>query len=259
MDSSESYSPSAPRPAGRTVTMKTFLSLIVVFVITQLLGTVLFGLYLHMKLDKMGEEISLREDFVFLKKLQKCRKPQDADASLLDCTKILNIFRELQAQTSPIKEEVSRALTGDKKPSATIHLAGLRGSRKVLQWKEAVYAPSMDDEFSYQDGKLTINKGGRYYIYSQVAFCAKQEQHLPKQMPPFSVYMYLNLPSESDRLLLKGVGTHGNSDDLCDLQSIYLGRVVELQKGHVIFVNVTDSSRVNYDHGNTYFGMFELS
>ncbi|XP_061454086.1 CD40 ligand [Rhineura floridana] len=255
MDSGEPYSSTAPRPAGSTVTMKAFLGLITAFVIAQLIGTALLGLYLYMKVDKLGDEITLQDDFVFLRRLQKCRKPQDADATLLDCAKILGSFQDLlQVQTNKVPlESLPAKQTGDKRQAASIHLAGLKDSKRVLQWNKAVYAP-MDDVFSYQDGKLKVAKGGRYYIYSQVAFCAKPELHVP-----FSLYVYLHLPSESDRLLLKGVGTHGPSDDLCGLQSIHLGRAAELQEGHVIFVNVTDSSRVNYDHGNTYFGMFELS
>lgn len=123
----------------------------------------------------------------------------------------------------------------------------------VLQWSEALYAPS-DNTFSYRDGKLKVTRGGRYYIYAQVTFCMESVLHVP-----FSVYMYLHLPSEKDQLLLKGVRTPGQSDNLCSLQSVHLGRVVELQQGHTVFINVTDSSRVNYDHGNTYFGMFEVS
>ncbi|XP_066496248.1 CD40 ligand [Tiliqua scincoides] len=252
MDSNEAYSPSASRPAGITSTMKTFLSLILVFLIAQVIGVVLFGLYLHMKLDKVGDELNLQEDVTFLRRLQKCQKPENRDASLLDCTKVLSHFQDLVRFQVPQESSMAKQ-TGDKRPSASIHLAGAKDNRKILQWRKSVYAPS-DDTFSYQDGKVTVSKGGRYYIYSQVAFCTKRAPHAP-----FSLYVYLNLPSELDQLLLKGVGTHGDSDDLCGLQSIHLGRAVELQKGHVVFVNVTDSSRVNYDHGNTYFGMFELS
>ncbi|KAJ6650780.1 hypothetical protein lerEdw1_004000 [Lerista edwardsae] len=251
MESNEAYPPSAPRPAG-TGTMKTFLSLILVFLIAQVIGTVLFGLYLHMKLDKVGDELSLQEDITFLRRLQKCQNPEDQDTTLLDCAKILSRFQNLVRPQVPQESALAKQ-TGDKRPSATIHLAGLKDKRKILQWRKSVYAPA-DETFSYQEGKITVAKGGRYYIYSQVAFCTKQAPHAP-----FNVYIYLNLPAESDQLLLKGVGTHGESDDLCGLQSIHLGRAVELQEGHVVFVSVTDSSRVNYDNGNTYFGMFELS
>lgn len=123
----------------------------------------------------------------------------------------------------------------------------------VLHWKNTTYAPK-DDAFSNRDGKITISKDGRYYIYAQVTFCSK-----PELRAPFNVLVYLNLPSETDQLLLKGVGTYSTSVDLCGLQSIHVGRAVELQSGHTIFVNVTDISRVDYTHGNTYFGLIQLS
>nr|XP_056714981.1 CD40 ligand [Euleptes europaea] len=256
MDLNEPYSPTTPRPAGTTVTMKTFLYLTITFVIAQLVGVVLYGLYLHMKLDKVEDEMNLREDFLFLRRLQKCLKPQDAGATLLDCSAILNTFQELQGRSSDVPQKSPIVMQKGEKPTASIHLAGFKDSSQpvsVLQWTEAVYAPS-DDAFSYQGGKLKVTRGGRYYIYAQVTFCVKSLLHAP-----FSVYMYLHLPSETDQLLLKGVRTPGRSDNICSLQSVHLGRVIELQQGHTVFINVTDSSKVNYDHGNTYFGMFELS
>ncbi|XP_013925505.1 PREDICTED: CD40 ligand-like [Thamnophis sirtalis] len=143
--------------------------------------------------------------------------------------------------------------TGIPKRGASIHLAGVSSQAKVLHWKNTIYAPK-DDAFSNQDGKITVSKDGRYYIYAQVTFCSKPELHAP-----FNVRVYLNLPSETDQLLLKGVGTYSTSEDLCGLQSIHVGRVVELRSGHTIFVNVTDLSRVDYAHGHTYLGLIQLS
>uniref|UniRef100_A0A8D2LG39 CD40 ligand n=1 Tax=Varanus komodoensis TaxID=61221 RepID=A0A8D2LG39_VARKO len=246
-------------PARVPVTMKAFLSLISLFVVVQLIGTALFGLYLHMKLDKVGDELNLQEDVVFLRRLQKCRKSQDPDTTLLDCTKILKTFNDLQDVSKPFamrggceNAELGQLLL----LCSTVDKNVLKHSLffpPVLQWQKAIYAP-MDDTFSYQDGNLKVTKSGRYFIYSQVAFCSNMLPHVP-----FSVYVYLNLPFQVDQLLLKGVGTHGTSGDLCGLQSIHLGRTAELQQGHTIFVNVTDSSRVNYNHENTYFGVFQLS
>ncbi|KAL7979558.1 hypothetical protein Chor_004716 [Crotalus horridus] len=199
--------------------MKTFLSVICVFVIAQLVGTVLYILHLHIKLDKMGNELTLHEDYVFLKRVQNCRKPQGDDVSFLDCVKISETFRELMD----------------------------------FPQKSTIYAPK-DEAFSNSDGKITIRKEGRYYIYAQVTFCSK-----PDLRAPFNVLVYLNLPLETDQLLLKGVGTYSSSVDMCGLQSIYVGRAVELQSGCTVFVNVTDISRVNYAHGNTYFGLIQLS
>lgn len=125
--------------------------------------------------------------------------------------------------------------------------------RTVLHWKSTIYAPK-DEAFSNWDGKITTSKEGRYYIYAQVTFCSK-----PDLRAPFNVFVYLTLPLETDQLLLKGVGTYSSSVDMCGLQSIHVGRAVELQSGHTVFVNVTDISRVDYAHGNTYFGLIQLS
>ncbi|XP_048369773.1 CD40 ligand [Sphaerodactylus townsendi] len=258
MDLNEPYSPTTPRPPGTTVTMKTVLYLFTTFVIAQLVGAVLYGLYLHRKMDKVEGEMNLREDLLFLRRLQKCLKPQEADTTLLDCSAILNMFQDLQNRTSKVPQEnyIGRLAGKEEKPTASIHLAGFKDSSQpvsVLQWTEALYAPS-DDTISHQGGKLKVTRGGRYYVYAQVTFCEKPRSHAP-----FNVYIYLHLPSERDQLLLKGMRTSGHSDVIGSLQSVHLGRVVELQEGHTIFINVTDSSKVNYDHGNTYFGMFELS
>ncbi|XP_039210681.1 CD40 ligand [Crotalus tigris] len=252
----EPYSPSNLPPAEPVsrVTMKTFLSVICVFVIAQLVGTVLYILHLHIKLDKMGNELTLHEDYVFLKQVQNCRKPQGDDVSFLDCVKISETFRELMDFPQKVPEQIVPAMqTGNPKRGASIHLAGVSTQNKVLHWKSTIYAPK-DEAFSNSDGKITISKEGRYYIYAQVTFCSK-----PDLRAPFNVLVYLNLLLETDQLLLKGVGTYSNSVDMCGLQSIYVGRAVELQSGCTVFVNVTDISRVNYAHGNTYFGLIQLS
>uniref|UniRef100_A0A674KFI5 CD40 ligand n=1 Tax=Terrapene triunguis TaxID=2587831 RepID=A0A674KFI5_9SAUR len=221
----EPYSPTTPRPISTSSpnTMKIFMCFLIVFIIAQTIGTVLFCLYLHMKLDKLEQELSLQEDYLFLRRIQKCRKPEGAGSSLLDCKEIINRFQDL-----------------DVFPST------------VLQWQKTGYAP-MSNLISYKGGKLKVEKEGLYYIYSQVSFCTKTAPGAP-----FTVFIYLNLPSESDRLLLKGQDTHSSSSVYCALQSTHLGGVFELRKGDVVFVNVTDSTQVNYDHGNTYFGMFKL-
>ncbi|KAG8144647.1 hypothetical protein E2320_013121 [Naja naja] len=204
-------SPSEMPPAEPVsrATMKTFLGVITIFVIAQLVGTILYILHLHLKLDKMSNELTLHEDYVFLKRVQSCWKPQGEDISFLDCAKISESFREL-----------------------------------------------MDFSSSQKDGKITISKGGRYYIYAQVTFCSKPELHTPLT---FKVQVYLDLPLETHQLLMKSVGTYNTAVDLCDLQSIHLSRAVELQSGHTIFVNVTDISRVDFNYGYTYFGLIQLS
>lgn len=122
----------------------------------------------------------------------------------------------------------------------------------VLKWMTTSYAPT-SSLISYHEGKLKVEKAGLYYIYSQVSFCTKAAASAP-----FTLYIYLYLPMEEDRLLMKGLDTHSTSTALCELQSIREGGVFELRQGDMVFVNVTDSTAVNVNPGNTYFGMFKL-
>ncbi|NXE51268.1 CD40L protein, partial [Casuarius casuarius] len=278
----EPYSPAAPRPMSSPSpsTMKMFMCFLMVFIVAQTIGTVLFCLYLHMKMDKMEESLSLNEDYVFLRKVQKCQTAEGQKSTLLDCDKILRSFQDLQHKVNgyypswiwPISTEAGgRAAVlpeGAEKARVTLafpvaaerrqpiaaHLAGVRSSRavSVLEWTTTGYAP-MNSLISYRDGKLKVERAGLYYIYSQVSFCTKATASAP-----FTLYVYLYLPTEADRLLLKGLDTHSTSRAICDLQSIREGGVFELREGDMVFVNVTDSTLVNYSPGSTYFGIFKL-
>ncbi|NXK55177.1 CD40L protein, partial [Chauna torquata] len=279
----EAYSSAAPRSMSSTSpsTMKMFMCFLAVFIAVQTIGTVLFCLYLHMKMDKMEEVLSLNEDFIFLRKVQKCQTAEGQKSTLLDCEKILKGFQDLQCKvdccwvdTDPAEGEGRFLDTHTASPKAFLktmgvlnlgaaehkrqpiaaHLAGQRSSKAVpvLEWKTTSYAP-MNSLISYQEGKLKVEKAGLYYIYAQVSFCTKAAASAP-----FTLYIYLYLPMEEDRLLLKGLDTHSTSTALCDLQSIREGGIFELREGDMIFVNVTDSMLVNYSHGSTYFGIFKL-
>uniref|UniRef100_A0A8C0I8H7 CD40 ligand n=1 Tax=Bubo bubo TaxID=30461 RepID=A0A8C0I8H7_BUBBB len=230
----EPYSPATPRPISSTSpsTMKMFMGFLTVFIVAQMIGTVLFCLYLHMKMDKMEEVLSLNEDYIFLRKVQKCQTAEGQKSTLLDCEKILKGFQDLQCK---------------------VHCSHLPCfPPTVLEWKTTMYGPT-NNAISYQEGKLKVKEAGLYYIYSQVSFCTKAATSAP-----FTLYIYLYLPMEEDRLLLKGLDTHSTSKSLCDLQSIREGGVFKLREGDMVFVNVTDSTLVNYNHGSTYFGIFKL-
>ncbi|NWY56832.1 CD40L protein, partial [Chionis minor] len=275
----EPYSPATPRPIGGTSpgTMKMFMGFLTVFIVAQMIGTVLFCLYLHMKMDKMEEVVSLNEDYIFLRKVQKCQTAEGQKSTLLDCEKILKGFQDLQCKSMKMdpklnpclfhlaghehlehphlmrKNETSVAV--EKKQPIAAHLAGQKSSKSVsvLEWKTTTYGPMNSNSISYQEGKLKVKEAGLYYIYSQVSFCTKAATSAP-----FTLYIYLYLPMEEDRLLLKGLDTHSTSVSFCDLQSIREGGVFKLREGDMVFVNVTDSTRVNYSHGSTYFGIFKL-
>ncbi|XP_010205324.2 CD40 ligand [Colius striatus] len=274
----EPYSPATPRPISSpfSSTMKMFMGFLTVFIVAQMIGTVLFCLYLHMKMDKMEEVWSLNEDYIFLRKVQKCQMAEGQKSTLLDCEKILKGFQDLQCKDggatkeqpkfemqrgheqheqphSVHKNETSMAV--EKRRPIAAHLAGQKSFQKVsvLEWKTTMYGPMDNSSISYQEGKLKVKEAGLYYIYSQVSFCTKAATSAP-----FTLYIYLYLPMEEDRLLLKGLDTHSTSTAHCDLQSIREGGVFRLREGDMVFVNVTDSTRVNYSHGSNYFGIFKL-
>ncbi|KFQ36803.1 CD40 ligand [Mesitornis unicolor] len=267
----ETYSPATPRPTSST--MKMFMGFLAVFIVAQMIGTVLFCLYLHMKMDKMEEVLSLNEDYIFLRKIQKCQMAEGQKSTLLDCEKILKGFQDLQCKGEGVKKEQPKfemqrghehphlkhknesLVEAEKRQPIAAHLAGQKSNKavSVLEWKTTMYGPMNSNLISYQEGKLKVKEAGLYYIYSQVSFCTKAATSAP-----FTLYIYLYLPMEEDRLLLKGLDTHSTSMSLCDLQSIREGGVFKLREGDMVFVNVTDSTRVNYNHGSTYFGIFKL-
>ncbi|XP_009995549.1 PREDICTED: CD40 ligand [Chaetura pelagica] len=274
----EPYGPATARPISSTSpsTMKMFMAFLAVFIVAQTIGTVLFCLYLHMKMDKMEEVLSLNEDYIFLRKVQKCQTAEGQKSTLLDCEKILKGFKDLQCKDGETnkgeaKFEMQRGhehrdhprlmhknetlVEAEKRQPVAAHLAGHSSNERVsvLEWRPTMYGPMNNNLISYQEGKLKVEEAGIYYIYSQVSFCTKLAS-----LAPFTLYIYLHLPMEEDRLLLKGLSTHNTSSSSCMLQSIQVGGVFELRKGDMVFVNVTDSKQLNYKHGSTYFGIFKL-
>ncbi|NXC47061.1 CD40L protein, partial [Penelope pileata] len=270
----EAYSSEAPRPMSSTSpsTMKTFMCFLAVFIAVQTIGTVLFCLYLHMKMDKMEEVLSLNEDYIFLRKVQKCQTGEGHKSTLLDCEKVLKGFQDLQCKDRVASKELPKfemqrghehphskitnetSVAGEKRQPIAAHLAGQKsnGAVSVLEWTTTSYAPK-NKLISYHGGRLKVEKAGLYYIYAQVSFCTKAAASAP-----FTLYIYLYLPMEEDRLLLKGHDTHSTSTAYCELQSIREGGLFELREGDMVFVNVTDSRLVNYKPGSTYFGIFKL-
>ncbi|NXU66398.1 CD40L protein, partial [Horornis vulcanius] len=272
----EPYGPEAPRPISSTSPgiMKMFMGFLTVFIVVQTIGTVLFCLYLHMKMDKMEEVLSLNEDYIFLKKVQKCQTAEGQKSTLLDCEKIMKGFQNIQCKDRPLKEqpkfEMQRgpehhehphlthknetSVAAEKREPIAVHLAGQQSNKagSVLEWKETMYGPT-NSLISNKEGKLKVEEAGLYYIYCQVSFCIGKDY-----LAPFTLYVYLHIPKEEDRVLLKGQKTQSTLKSHCELQSIHVGGVFHLREDDMVFVNVTDYTKVNYNHGNTYFGIFKL-
>ncbi|XP_006874768.1 PREDICTED: CD40 ligand isoform X2 [Chrysochloris asiatica] len=238
----ETYSQPSPRSVttGPPASMKIFMYLLTIFLITQMIGSALFAVYLHRKLDKIEDEMNLHEDYVFIKKIQKCSKGKGS-LSLLNC-------EEIKSQLEDIVKKIIRNEEANKKEK-TFEM------QKVLQWAEKGYYTMSTNlvELKYKK-QLTVQRPGLYYIYAQVTFCSNREA--PRQMP-FVASLCLKSPTESERILLRAASTHSNSKP-CVQQSIHLGGVFELQRDASLFVNVTDPSQVSHGTGFTSFGLLKL-
>ncbi|XP_050998092.1 LOW QUALITY PROTEIN: CD40 ligand [Acomys russatus] len=258
----ETYSQPSPRSVatGLPASMKIFMYLLTVFLITQMIGSVLFAVYLHRRLDKVEEEVSLYEDFVFIKKLQKCNKGE-GPLPLLNCEEIRRQFEDLVKDIKLNKEEKKEnsfeMQKGDEDPQIAAHVVSEANSKKasVLQWAEKGYYTMKSNLVTLENGnQLTVKRQRLYYVYTQVTFCSNRES---SSQGPFIVSVCLKASSGSERILLRAANTHSSSKP-CEEQSIHLGGVFELQAGASVFVNVTDASQVIHRIGFTSFGLLKL-
>nr|XP_021513992.1 CD40 ligand isoform X2 [Meriones unguiculatus] len=237
----ETYSQTSPRsvPTGLPSSMKIFMYLLTVFLITQMIGSALYAVYLHRRLDKVEEEISLHEDFVFIKMLQRCQKGE-GPLSLLNCEGKRKQFEDLFKSIMLNK--------GEKKENSF-------EMQKALQWAKKGYYTMKSNLVTLENGnQLTVKRQGPYYVYTQVTFCSNRE---PSSQGPFIVNLWLKHSGGSERILLRAANTHSSSKP-CEQQSVHLGGVFELQAGASVFVNVTDASQVIHRVGFTSFGLLKL-
>ncbi|XP_069842787.1 CD40 ligand [Dendropsophus ebraccatus] len=259
--------------------MKISLWIFTFSVFAQIVATCIFGVYFHKKVDKIEEEMSFSNDYLFLRKVQKCMKGGDVDTSLLSCKAVLDEFRSLISeitQTEPsegkhekltdIKETKEmpspssyvggKDITLKKEKAVAIHLVGDKpnSTKDALRWQQKGYLTSKS-EISYANGKLRVETPGVYYVYSQVTFSVYSAESLKA---PFVLYLYMQKPHERERLLVKGANTPASQPVNSGLHSSRVGAVFTLEKNDYLFVNVTDPSRIDYSPEYTYFGMFKL-
>nr|Q9Z2V2.2 RecName: Full=CD40 ligand; Short=CD40-L; AltName: Full=Tumor necrosis factor ligand superfamily member 5; AltName: CD_antigen=CD154; Contains: RecName: Full=CD40 ligand, membrane form; Contains: RecName: Full=CD40 ligand, soluble form; Short=sCD40L [Rattus norvegicus]AAD22460.1 CD40 ligand [Rattus norvegicus] len=258
----ETYSQPSPRSVatGLPASMKIFMYLLTVFLITQMIGSVPFAVYLHRRLDKVEEEASLHEDFVFVKKLKRCNKGEGS-LSLLNCEEMRRQFEDLVKDISLNKEEKKEKSfemqRGDEDPQIAAHVVSEANSNaaSVLQWAKKGYYTMKSNLVVLENGRqLTVKREGLYYVYTQVTFCSNRE---PLSQRPFIVSLWLKPSSGSERILLRAANTHSSSK-LCEQQSIHLGGVFELQAGASVFVNVTEASQVIHGIGFSSIGLLKL-
>nr|XP_004654057.1 CD40 ligand [Jaculus jaculus] len=257
----ETYSQPAPRPVptGVPASMKIFMYLLTIFLITQMIGSVLFAVYLHRRLDKVEDERNLHEDFVFMKTIQRCNKGEGS-LSLLNCEEIRRQFEGFVKDIMLDKEKKKENFEmqkGDQDSQTAAHVVSEASSitTYVLQWAEKGYYTMSNKLVALENGKqLTVKRQGLYYVYTQVTFCSRRE---PSSQDPFITSLCLRSRSGSERILLRAAKAHSSSES-CEQQSIHLGGVFELQTGASVFVNVTDPRQVNHGIGFTSFGLLKL-
>ncbi|KAI5938416.1 CD40 ligand [Manis javanica] len=260
----ETYSQPSPRSVatGPPVSMKIFMYLLTVFLITQMIGSAFFAVYLHRRLDKIEDERNLHDDFVFMKMIQKCHK-EDGSISLLNCGEIRKQFETIvknmmEHQEEPKKKDENfERQKGDQDPQIAAHVISEASSKtaSVLQWAPKGYYTISSNLVTLENGKqLAVKRQGLYYIYAQVTFCSNREA---SSHTPFIASLCLRSASGSERILLRAANTHSSSKP-CGQQSIHLGGVFELHPGASVFVNVTDPSQVSHGTGFTSFGLLKL-
>ncbi|XP_037368778.1 CD40 ligand [Talpa occidentalis] len=259
----ETYSQPAPRPVATAppATMKIFLHLLTVFLITHMIGSALFAVYLHRRLDKIEDERNLQDDFVFMKMIQRCS--EERPLSLLNCEKIRGQFEVLVQGVMQKLNEVKmdenkfQKQKGDQAPQIAAHVISEASSKtaSVLQWALKGYYTMSSNLVSLDNGRqLTVKMPGLYYIYTQVTFCSNREA---STQAPFIASVCLRSDGASERILLRAANTHSSSKP-CGQQSVHLGGVFELHSGASVFVNVTDPSQVSHGTGFTSFGLLKL-
>ncbi|XP_027632491.1 CD40 ligand [Tupaia chinensis] len=260
----ETYSQSSPRSVatGPPVSMKIFMYLLTIFVITQIIGSALFAVYLLRRLDKIEDERNLHEDFVFMKTIQRCNKG-DGSLSLLNCEEIKSrfegFFKDILVNKEETKKEQNFEMQrGDHEPQIAAHVISEASSKtaSVLQWAEKGYYTMSNNMVTLENGKqLSVKRQGLYYIYAQVTFCSNQDA---SSQAPFMASLCLRSVSGSERILLRAANTHISSSKYCRQQSMHLGGVFEMHPGSSVFVNVTDPSLVSHGTGFTSFGLLKL-
>ncbi|XP_004685899.1 PREDICTED: CD40 ligand [Condylura cristata] len=263
----ETYSQPSPRPVATAppASMKIFMYLLTVFLITHMIGSAFFAVYLHRRLDKIEDERNLHDDFVFIKTIQRCKKGEGS-LSLLNCEEIREQFeafvKDIMLNNNKVNEKKMdgqnfQMQKGDQDPQIAAHVISEASSKtaSVLQWARKGYYTMSSNLVTLENGRqLTVKRQGLYYIYAQVTFCSNREA---SAQAPFIASLCLRSDGGSERILLRAANTRSSSKP-CGQQSVHLGGVFELHPGASVFVNVTDPSQVSHGTGFTSFGLLKL-
>ncbi|XP_048472559.1 lymphotoxin-beta-like [Rhincodon typus] len=157
-------------------------------------------------------------------------------------------------------------LRGSEKPAA--HLIGiyhhsLKDSssahfHRTLEWESVRGLAFTKDSVRYLGRSLVIPKRGLYYVYCQVGFRGSECKNRP-------VTLYNRVYRKHDSypeplLLLSGTETvcGKNHNKGSWYTTLGQGAVVELERDHQLFVNVSNPHLVDYLDGKTFFGVIKI-
>ncbi|KAM9494735.1 tumor necrosis factor ligand superfamily member 14-like isoform 1-T2 [Clarias gariepinus] len=137
-------------------------------------------------------------------------------------------------------------------PKPLAHLAARNNPENegIMKWNDD--GQSLLYKLEYRDGKLIIQEGGYYYVYSKLTYGA--EGHFSQTVEK-NTTRYLG----GSIKLLEYRRHDLNSANKGSMRNSYLGGVFHLYKGDAVFVHVKKGSSVNLSNAaNNFFGMFML-
>ncbi|XP_072405769.1 lymphotoxin-beta-like [Chiloscyllium punctatum] len=131
-------------------------------------------------------------------------------------------------------------------------------SHHTLEWESVRGLAFTRDSVRYLGRSLVIPKRGLYYVYCQVGFRGSECKNHP-------VTLYNRVYRKHDSypeplLLLSGTETvcGKNHNKGTWYTTLGQGAVVQLERDHQLFVNVSNPHLVDYLDGKTFFGVIKI-
>ncbi|XP_048051098.1 tumor necrosis factor ligand superfamily member 14 isoform X1 [Megalobrama amblycephala] len=163
-------------------------------------------------------------------------------------------FNEIVPGKKPKAESIPAAKADDK-PAAFLQSSSTESaSNGVLLWKSEGY-PMFQKGLDYKNNSLYVQQDGYYYIFSKISHLDNCEFFKHTVMQRSDIYnnepilLMQNSRYSCSSNKPQGMGKWGNS---------YLGGVFHLNKGDSVFVTVNNSSLVQSNGFENFFGAFMI-
>ncbi|XP_037546096.1 tumor necrosis factor ligand superfamily member 14-like [Nematolebias whitei] len=150
-----------------------------------------------------------------------------------------------------------------RKPFA--HLQGFSDPKTwaddVVQWEKL--ADTEINRMKYENGRLTIEEEGIYYLYSKLEFNAAKKcdviSHSMMKKTDAYGHPFKLLKSKSNRCFHLKSPSENTSDVGEDLKNSFLGGIYHLQKGDQIYVTLSKKLNLNPGSYENFVGAFMVS